>query len=824
MKHTKAKALLISSVAAIALLTNGCGSSSSTVDNTNNGGSSNTSVSTLSGTAIDGYLEGSVVFVDNNGNGVLDADEPRSTTGPNGIFTLTGTIKSGANIIVSGGTDKSTGKAFQGKLKSAVDTTQTNTVVTPLTTYVAALVKQNLTQSAARAQVAKVLGLATTDLDKDPMKTPTVFLAGQKVQKTIEVTNTKSGLNDVDKIFTSLAKATVNASDFNTDQLLTQVETDHSVSFTTAVKNYLTSYTKTVDNLKNSSTTSLDSIGQYLDTETQKVEDANDASITTITTDAENKDFTNFANDVETEHTTSQGILDNLTPPPTSTTTNITLPTTAAGTIVWTSHNPQVISNSGVVTQAFKDVTVELTARLDTTTTSGFPVTATKDFEITVTAKQLPTGATTAVSFKNLEGKSLTSFWGDSTGYSVITFTANSFTFKDHNENNTTYSETGTLTTDANNPAHATVTTPSNAVYDITIQSKEPITSFKGKDVSSDNVQKYTLLIRTLKEGTLDKFQPSGWTPTYYDSTTSSQQAIPDIITYLNQQIDTNSGWWFDGDSNSEKYMFSSHSPVTKGAIASGNIVKAKTNASSNGYTQYVRTTEVVGHWDLSAAGVLTRTVTGKFTRAEKFIGTVFLEASADAAGTIFTEAWYEGITDTVLAKIQAPSGTQDTNTTTPSGTQDTNTAGPSTDGNYPLPSSISGVTGTTADISTFTASPFYDVYKNTNNGQIDGIMEKITLSNSTASYTELYSTANATLQSGSDPYTLTGNVITVTPTNPTDNKFSVEILEFYQTQGVYKAKQTDSSTNKSTIVYFFTTEAAAKTYLTNNLANLPLN
>jgi VCBS repeat-containing protein len=111
----------------------------------------------LGGRIVDGYIAGATVFADANNNGVLDLGEAHTTTNADGSFTLIG----GSGPLVSmGGTDVSTGLAFNGVLRAPAG----STVITPLTTLIAALVPNNANQSqidAASDQVAAALGLDT---------------------------------------------------------------------------------------------------------------------------------------------------------------------------------------------------------------------------------------------------------------------------------------------------------------------------------------------------------------------------------------------------------------------------------------------------------------------------------------------------------------------------------------------------------------------------------------------------------------------------------------------------------------------------------------
>ncbi len=140
------------------------------------GGGSGTAApasSSLSGSAVDGYLKGATVFLDVNGNGLADAGEPTATTDDVGRYRLDYATLSvpvaGLRVIVSGGIDTDTGYAFAGRLSTRADGAATGQLVSPLTSLVDALVAQGLTLDAARARVAAALGLNVADLSTDPL-------------------------------------------------------------------------------------------------------------------------------------------------------------------------------------------------------------------------------------------------------------------------------------------------------------------------------------------------------------------------------------------------------------------------------------------------------------------------------------------------------------------------------------------------------------------------------------------------------------------------------------------------------------------------------
>ena len=111
-----------------------------------------------SGKAIDGYLSGSDVFADANGDGIQNNGEATAKTDASGNFTLSG-AKGAINI--SGGTDLSTGKAFQGALKAP----EGSSVVTPFTTVQQGFIDAGQTPAQAEKSVATAFGFDADKVD-----------------------------------------------------------------------------------------------------------------------------------------------------------------------------------------------------------------------------------------------------------------------------------------------------------------------------------------------------------------------------------------------------------------------------------------------------------------------------------------------------------------------------------------------------------------------------------------------------------------------------------------------------------------------------------
>jgi hypothetical protein len=106
----------------------------------------------ISGTVSDGYIQGATIFIDSNGDGILNAGEQNTVTGQNGQFTLTGAT---GPLVALGGTDTSTGLAFHGTLTAPTG----YTAVTPLSTLVNAIAAQGGTVAAAEQAVMNAFNI-----------------------------------------------------------------------------------------------------------------------------------------------------------------------------------------------------------------------------------------------------------------------------------------------------------------------------------------------------------------------------------------------------------------------------------------------------------------------------------------------------------------------------------------------------------------------------------------------------------------------------------------------------------------------------------------
>ncbi|OUS17636.1 hypothetical protein A9Q97_01505, partial [Rhodospirillales bacterium 47_12_T64] len=196
----------------------------------------------LEGTAIDGYISGATVFADANEDGELNNGEVSTTTDVNGNYTLVG---GSGSIILSGGTDVSTGKDFTGVLKAP----EGSTVVTPLTTLISNIAdKDGVSVENAETIVANAFDIPTdVDLKNyDPVEAardgtdPTavaaalaVVAAGVLVQNTVAmISSVVASANGVDPsdvtsaVFKTLAEkiAAFETSGGNGNTVLTDFE------------------------------------------------------------------------------------------------------------------------------------------------------------------------------------------------------------------------------------------------------------------------------------------------------------------------------------------------------------------------------------------------------------------------------------------------------------------------------------------------------------------------------------------------------------------------------------------------------------------------
>jgi len=208
MKYSNTLKLVTASIITASLLV-GCSSNST----------DNTSYVSNSGVAIDPELQGATVFLDINGNGILDADEPRTITGDDGSYSLA--IEAsliGAPLVVVGGIDRVTKEDFLGTLSTYSSNDGTNLHITPLSTLVHQYKNANQDENIddIRSKLATQLGINVSDLDAN-----TVEVGNEELLKiALQIQMTAQGIadnstDDISAIYLDIANE-LQTADLNT--------------------------------------------------------------------------------------------------------------------------------------------------------------------------------------------------------------------------------------------------------------------------------------------------------------------------------------------------------------------------------------------------------------------------------------------------------------------------------------------------------------------------------------------------------------------------------------------------------------------------------
>jgi Ca2+-binding RTX toxin-like protein len=123
----------------------------------------NTSHSTsYSGKVIDPYVSGATIFIDYDGDKILDSDEPWTISSSTGGYTLTDSSGKSGQIVSIGGTDTQTGLTV-----GTMVAPNSASVVTPLTTLMQQMITAGSASSVsdAQAKVATALGLNVSGIN-----------------------------------------------------------------------------------------------------------------------------------------------------------------------------------------------------------------------------------------------------------------------------------------------------------------------------------------------------------------------------------------------------------------------------------------------------------------------------------------------------------------------------------------------------------------------------------------------------------------------------------------------------------------------------------
>lgn len=255
---------------ATALFLIGCSNGGGGGGNSSSTPATGTTVS-FTGVVVDGYISEATVCLDTNVNAKCDSGEPTTMTTSDGTFSFTNVKVPSAKlvpVIVTGGTDTATGKAFVGELKHIVDvkniTNSSYVYVTPLTDLVATSFIDSSSQSVstitqANADVARALGLSEADINADPMKDKNLFAKTQELQQIKELMLTASvkatGSTDTNPLAKKITTAIVhsiqgNGNELDTTEAISSLNTlDSSIVIPVNEKEFVS---KQIDEIKNS--------------------------------------------------------------------------------------------------------------------------------------------------------------------------------------------------------------------------------------------------------------------------------------------------------------------------------------------------------------------------------------------------------------------------------------------------------------------------------------------------------------------------------------------------------------------------------------------
>jgi|GEM_PF-2418250 len=171
---------------------------------------------TITGKAIDGYLSGSTVCLDLDGDGACSSSsEPTTTSDSTGSYTLTlsDTHKKDSNfnkasVIVYGGVDVDSDQIFIGKLK-ATNNGNSTINVTPATTLIDSM---DLSYDEAKAKVAEIFGIDVDSIESDPIASnkPDLFAKAVAMQRAVDLLvladdSTDTNSVKANKIMTAIA-------------------------------------------------------------------------------------------------------------------------------------------------------------------------------------------------------------------------------------------------------------------------------------------------------------------------------------------------------------------------------------------------------------------------------------------------------------------------------------------------------------------------------------------------------------------------------------------------------------------------------------------
>ena len=196
---------------------------------------------TISGRAIDGYLQNAKVCIDLNQNNKCDIFEPQTLTDVKGNFSLTVDKNLGeSSIIIEGGIDIDINEEFNGTLIKYINIDNTNILninVTPITTILHKLYKIEKIKSFSliKKELANKLNLDKNILENDPTKDINLFKKTQIIINIIKKINKEDSNLTYDYLFDKITNDIKNSYtqiDFNNaiDNILNTIKEEKGVT------------------------------------------------------------------------------------------------------------------------------------------------------------------------------------------------------------------------------------------------------------------------------------------------------------------------------------------------------------------------------------------------------------------------------------------------------------------------------------------------------------------------------------------------------------------------------------------------------------------
>lgn len=220
---------------------------------------------TVHGVAVDGYLVGATVCVDENFNGACDTTEPTTITEADGTFHFEA-LQTATNkllpILVSGGKDSATQKAFSGTLKTIIDPSlhQNEEVVTVsiLTDVIATLYLNSSAKDAGTLEqiiqtIIASLHLTKKEIFTNPLTMPKLYAKSMEIQQikrmleTLLATQTSLTQQQIENtVIQAVSKQMSTHNDLNSTFILASLESTHSFTVPTHLRAFVLAQLQTI--------------------------------------------------------------------------------------------------------------------------------------------------------------------------------------------------------------------------------------------------------------------------------------------------------------------------------------------------------------------------------------------------------------------------------------------------------------------------------------------------------------------------------------------------------------------------------------------------